>query len=117
MPSFPKTASTRSEAYRRAVAALPCLRCGIEGHTQAAHGDAGKGLSLKSSDLTCYPLCGPHDGEPGCHYVIGMTGTLSKAERRWFEEQSMKEAQEKLKRNSEHDPKLRGLLIRLGLLA
>jgi hypothetical protein len=30
MPSFPKTASTRSEAYRRAVAALPCLRCGTE---------------------------------------------------------------------------------------
>ena len=42
-----KDAPVRSEAYRRAVAALPCINCGIQGYSQAAHGSAGKGMGLK----------------------------------------------------------------------
>ena len=32
-----KAAPVRSEAYRRAVASLPCIACGIQGYSQAAH--------------------------------------------------------------------------------
>ena len=32
-----KDAPVRSEAYRRAVASLPCINCGIQGYSQAAH--------------------------------------------------------------------------------
>ena len=31
-----KAAPVRSEAYRRAVASLPCIACGIQGYSQAA---------------------------------------------------------------------------------
>lgn len=81
----------RSEAYRRLVAALPCWMCHIEGHSQAAHADKGKGLSLKADDRTCFPACGPHDGLVGCHYTIGSTGTLTRDERRALEEQASQE--------------------------
>ena len=32
-----KAAPVRSEAYRRVVAGLPCIACGIQGYSQAAH--------------------------------------------------------------------------------
>ena len=56
----------RSEAYRRAVASLPCIACGIQGHSQAAHlPPEAKGL--KQSDLLSFPLCCTRVGIPGCH--------------------------------------------------
>lgn len=55
----------RDEGYRRLVALLPCIICGAHGSSQAAHGNRGKGLGLKTSDLTCFPLC--HEGANGCH--------------------------------------------------
>ena len=85
----PKGRYVRSEAYRRLVAALPCAHCGIEGHSQAAHTDMGKGLSLKACDLTCYPACGPHwqgaSVTPGCHWLIGTSGHYARADRRELE--------------------------------
>lgn len=42
-----KDQPVRSEAYRRAVASLPCVICGIAGQSQAAHGSAGKGMGIK----------------------------------------------------------------------
>lgn len=57
----------RSEAYRRAVASLPCAACGIYGYSQHAHGNEGKGLSLKTDDRTGVPLCCARPGEEGCH--------------------------------------------------
>lgn len=66
-----KDSPVRDEAYRRWVASMPCLRCGAVGRTQACHANYGKGLSLKTSDLTCFPLC------VECHrehdLCIGMT--------------------------------------------
>ncbi len=48
----------RSEKWRRAVASLACINCGLEGSTQAAHPNhREKGLSLKSPDCWCVPLC------------------------------------------------------------
>ena len=41
--AVPKEAPARSESYRRAVAALPCIHCGIAGYSQHAHANAGKG--------------------------------------------------------------------------
>lgn len=34
---FPKSRPVRSESYRRWVATLACMGCGIEGFTQVAH--------------------------------------------------------------------------------
>lgn len=83
--AVPKAKPWRSEEYRRLVAALPCAHCGIEGFSQAAHSDEGKGMGIKSSDLTCYPACGPRHAYRGCHWNIGTSGRYSKDERRKLE--------------------------------
>ncbi len=63
---IPKAAPVRSEAYRRAVAALPCIACGIQGYSQAAHlPPEAKGM--KQSDLLTFPLCCTRGGIAGCH--------------------------------------------------
>lgn len=87
--AVPKSKPWRSETYRRWVASLPCAHCGIEGYSQAAHGDQGKGMGMKSSDETCYPACGPHldflGMVQGCHALLGSTGTFTKKQRRDME--------------------------------
>ena len=61
-----KSAPVRSEAYRRAVASLPCINCGIQGYSQAAHlPPEAKGM--KQSDLLTFPLCCTRVGIAGCH--------------------------------------------------
>ena len=43
-----KAMPVRSEAYRRAVASLPCIACGIQGYSQAAHlPPEAKGMGMK----------------------------------------------------------------------
>jgi hypothetical protein len=72
----------RSEAYRRAVASLPCMACGREGMTQAAHNNqigSGKGMGIKSGDETCMALC------IDCHRTLDQGGKMTKIERREFE--------------------------------
>jgi hypothetical protein len=51
----------RSVAYRRWVASHPCQVCGNP-ETQACHTVTG-GMSMKSSDATCVPLCPRHHRE------------------------------------------------------
>ena len=63
---FPKAAPVRSKAYRKRVAELPCISCGIEGMSQAAHGPA-LGRGIKCSDLDTFPLCADSPGRIGCH--------------------------------------------------
>jgi hypothetical protein len=82
---YPKSAPIRDESYRRWVASLPCAHCGIEGFSQAAHADEGKGMGIKSSDDTCYPACGPRYGIPGCHWLLGTSGAMGKERRRELE--------------------------------
>ena len=74
---FAKTPIIRSEPYRRWVASLPCIACGVEGLSQCAHANYGKGMSMKTCDTKTFPLCGPHWGLAGCHQAhdIGMTRT------------------------------------------
>jgi hypothetical protein len=81
VPAAPrqKDAPVRSEPYRRLVAKLPCIWCGIEGYSQAAHPPpSGKGI--KESDLDCIPMCGPRPGEPGCHTALDQFKLMPRAQ-------------------------------------
>ena len=62
---IPKAAPVRSEAYRRAVASLPCINCKVPGYSQCAHSNSGKGAGIKASDLDSFPLCTVHPGADG----------------------------------------------------
>lgn len=74
----PKTEYIRDEARRRAVAALQCMHCGIEGQTQASHSNKamhGKGRGIKSSDRYLAALC------VRCHTMVDSSYRLTRAER------------------------------------
>lgn len=63
-----KQIQMRSEAYRRAVASLPCAHCGIEGYSQHAHENGpGKAKGMKVDDRRAMPLCCARPGVEGCH--------------------------------------------------
>jgi len=71
-----KRETHRSEAWRRAVAALPCAWCMKEGPSQAAHRNEGKGMGLKAPDCWTFPLCN------SCHAEFDQGKSLSKGMRR-----------------------------------
>ena len=54
------------EGYRRLVASLPCIRCGIVGWSQCAHGPI-LGKSIKCDDRFSMPLCADRPLVVGCH--------------------------------------------------
>ena len=61
-----KDSPVRSQQYLRLVASLPCIACGIQGYSQAAHlPPEAKGM--KQSDLLTFPLCCTRVGIAGCH--------------------------------------------------
>ncbi len=82
---LPKERPFRSETYRRLVAAMSCAMCGKPGPSQCAHSDQGKGLSIKSSDLECFPLCADAPLFRGCHSIMGASGKLDKDVRQKLE--------------------------------
>ena len=82
---IPKTKPVRSESYRRWVSSLPCAHCGKPGPSQCAHSDLSKGMSMKSSDDTCFPACADGPGYVGCHTVLGATGAIEREQRRLIE--------------------------------
>lgn len=72
----------RSEKHRRNVAALPCICCGKERSSQAAHLNLlalGKGMGLKLSDALTIPLCATSLGRIGCHAMLDSSGKYSKS--------------------------------------
>lgn len=81
----PKADPVRSEAYRRAVASLPCVICGIYGFSQAAHANTGKGMGMKACDLTLFPACCARPGEEGCHARLDQGALYPKHVRRALE--------------------------------
>ena len=83
--TMPKDAPVRSDLYRRLVASLPCIMCGVEGFTQHVHGSQGKGMALKACDLFAFPLCCTRPGEIGCHAMLDQGALLSKEARRLTE--------------------------------
>ena len=93
---LPKEAPERSEQYLRAVAALVCCHCGRVGRSQAAHADAGKGLSIKADDRTAIPLCADEQGRHGCHWLIGTSGKFTREQRRHIERTKGEETRAKI---------------------
>jgi hypothetical protein len=87
--SFFKVKLERSEPYRRLVAALPCINCGIETRSQCAHPNkGGKGMRLKTDDRLCFPLCADQLGRVGCHtqhdqYKLLPEQEIAQAEQDW----------------------------------
>jgi len=81
----PKVEPVRSEAYRRAVASLSCIRCGIAGHSQAAHPNTGKGAGTKADDRLCFPLCADRPGVRCCHSLFDQGALFAKGARRVVE--------------------------------
>lgn len=73
---IPKPQRYDSEAWRRAVAALPCMLCGREGESQCAHRNEGKGLAQKTDDVLTAALC------TVCHLAIDQGNDLTRDERR-----------------------------------
>lgn len=82
---YPKARIVRSEKHRRWVASLPCIACGVEGFSQAAHANHGKGLGMKTCDTHTFPLCAPHWGLIGCHQQHDLCIDMSRDERRELE--------------------------------
>lgn len=80
-----KTEPVRSEAYRRAVASLPCIHCKVPGYSQCAHSNTGKGAGIKASDLDSFPLCCDRAGKRGCHSHFDQGGLFAKEMRRLIE--------------------------------
>lgn len=96
-----KSAPVRSEALRRAVASLPCINCGVPGHSQCAHSNSGKGAGIKASDLDSFPLCTVHPGPDGtlvqgCHERFDQGALFSKLVRRELEQAWIADTQRKI---------------------
>lgn len=83
----PKDAPVRSEPYRRLVASLPCIACGIQGYSQHAHANQGKGMALKVDDRFAFPLCAARPGAVGCHAALDQGAMFAKAARREIEQE------------------------------
>ena len=95
--AMPKVAPVRSEAYRRAVAALPCVICLTQGFSQAAHANTGKGMGMKACDLTLFPACADRPGWRGCHSRLDQGALFSKEVRRGLEPVWAADTQRKIK--------------------
>ena len=48
----------RDEHYKAWIRTLPCVACGVEGRSEAAHTGTDGGMSMKASDYSCVP-CAP----------------------------------------------------------
>lgn len=81
-------------AYMAIVRTMACAWCGIRGFTQFCHSDEGKGMGLKTDCRRGWPGCGPHNGEPGCHWYIGTSGVLGREARRTFEARASRRTRE-----------------------
>lgn len=85
-----KSRPLRSEKHRRLVASMPCCECGLEGHSQAAHANYGKGLAIKACDSQIFPLC------QFCHEWLDRSGELTREGRRMRERLAVNATRERL---------------------
>ncbi len=74
--NYLKAERFESEAWRRAVALLPCQNCGREGLTQCAHRNQGKAMARKVDDCLTAALC------IDCHREIDQGKRETRDERR-----------------------------------
>jgi len=85
-----KEQTIQCEAYRKLVAALPCIHCGLHGYSQAAHPNTDKAGGKKLiDDRLCFPLCTVHpvgaDFVRGCHERFDQGALFTKEARRELE--------------------------------
>jgi hypothetical protein len=83
--AVPKEQVLESAAYENLVRAMPCAHCGQPPRSQFCHTDMGKGLGIKTDVRRGWPGCGPHGHEPGCHWLLGTSGRIPRAQRRELE--------------------------------
>lgn len=105
----PKAQPLRDEGYRRLVASLECISCGIVGQTQCAHSNspsAGKALALKADDRESFPLC------LRCHQSFDQGAMFSKTDRREIEPLWANSTRMKLRRMAEGDAAVRAVVDR-----
>lgn len=95
----PKDQPVRDEAYRRAVAALPCIICGAQGISQAAHANYGKGMGLKACDSQTFPVCATAPGRRGCHEMLDQGALYDRDERRALEQAWAERTRQRLERD------------------
>ncbi len=69
----------RNYPYRILISNLPCANCQIQGRTQAAHRNEGKGIGIKTDDTDMMALC------VECHRMLDQGGAMEKKQRRDFE--------------------------------
>ena len=74
-----KSSPLRSKKHRMNVASLECVACGLEGMTQAAHRNEGKGMGIKACDSQMMALC------VVCHADLDQGGKLDRDSRRAIE--------------------------------
>ena len=74
-----KSSPLRSKKHRMNVATLECVACGLEGMTQAAHRNEGKGMGIKACDSQMMALC------VRCHSDLDQGGKLDRETRRAIE--------------------------------
>lgn len=89
----PKKPLWRSKPYRMFVASHACFACGMEGRSQAAHPNDGKGLGLKTDDSRCFPLCSTLPLRVGCHDQHDQCIDMTREQRRELEAQYVKRMQ------------------------
>lgn len=112
----PKVEVVRSEGYRRLVAALPCIACGVEQLSQCAHACGERGLGQKASDLETFALCATRPGEPGCHVRHDQLIGLTLETRREREKLYVRRTQAILIESSWDDRRARAVLVKVGLV-
>ena len=62
----------RDEGYKAWIREMPCIACGVEGRSEAAHTGSDGGMSMKASDYSCVPLCSDcHTQAPGAYHRVG----------------------------------------------
>jgi len=86
--AHPKENVLTSPTFEARTRKFACRRCGYlppKGGNQFCHRDEGKGLGIKTDVREGWAGCGPHDGLPGCHWLMGTSGKIPKAERRRLE--------------------------------
>lgn len=83
----PKENVLHSSIYEARVRKLACRRCGIPNFSQFCHSDEGKGTGIKTDVRRGWAGCGQREGIPGCHWVIGTSGTIPREEKRRLEDE------------------------------
>lgn len=102
--AIPKETRHDSEAWRRAVASLPCQICGREGQTQAAHRNQGKGMALKTDDCLTAALCQP------CHAELDQGKSYTREERRQAMDEAILQTIRQLARDGVLQVRQRGII-------